>query len=68
MNFAICSGRFNKQCLPLPKIEIMSLKDTINTQVKDAMKAKDQDRLRALRAIKSAILLAETESGIDEDA
>lgn len=41
----------------------MSLKDTINTQVMNAMKAKDQDRLRALRAIKSAILLAETESG-----
>lgn len=41
----------------------MSLKDTINTQVMNAMKAKEQDRLRALRAIKSAILLAETESG-----
>ena len=41
----------------------MSLKDTINNGVKEAMKAKDQDRLRTLRAIKSAILLAETESG-----
>ena len=41
----------------------MSLKDTINTGVKEAMKAKDQDRLRTLRAIKSAILIAETETG-----
>lgn len=41
----------------------MSLKDTINSGVISAMKAKDQDRLRTLRAVKSAILLAETESG-----
>ena len=45
----------------------MSLKDTINTGVKEAMKAKDQDRLRTLRAVKSAILLAETESGAKEE-
>ena len=41
----------------------MSLKDTINNGVKEAMKAKDQDRLRTLRAVKAAILLAETETG-----
>ena len=41
----------------------MSLKDTINNGVKEAMKAKDQDRLRTLRAVKSAILIAETETG-----
>lgn len=41
----------------------MSLKDTINNGVKEAIKAKDQDRLRTLRAVKSAILLAETETG-----
>ena len=41
----------------------MSLKETINKGVIAAMKAKDQDRLRTLRAVKSAILLAETESG-----
>ena len=41
----------------------MSLKEKINSGVKEAMKAKDQDRLRTLRAIKSAIMLVETESG-----
>ena len=38
----------------------MSLQDTIMTQIKDAMKAKDQDRLAALRAIKSELLLLQT--------
>lgn len=41
----------------------MSLTDKINTEIKEAMKAKDQDKLRALRAIKSALLLAQTEKG-----
>ena len=41
----------------------MSLKNTIDHDIKEAMKAKDQDRLRALRAIKSMIMLAETEKG-----
>ena len=41
----------------------MSLKDRINQDIKTAMKAKDQAALRALRAIKSAILLAETAEG-----
>lgn len=41
----------------------MSLKTTIDEAIKDAMKAKEQDRLRALRAIKSMILLAETSEG-----
>ena len=35
--------------------------------MKEAMKAKDQDALAALRAIKSAILLAQTESGSKEE-
>ena len=35
----------------------MSLKLTIENGIKDAMRAKDADRLRALRAIKSLILL-----------
>ena len=39
----------------------MSLTDKINAGIKDAMKAKDKDTLRALRAIKSAILLANTD-------
>jgi len=38
----------------------MSLKLTIESGIKDAMRAKDANRLRALRAIKSLILLEET--------
>lgn len=38
----------------------MTLKETIENGIKDAMRAKDADRLRALRAIKSLILLEET--------
>lgn len=41
----------------------MSLKDTINQDIKAAMKAKDQARLRALRSLKSLILNAEVEEG-----
>ena len=41
----------------------MSLKSTIESEIKQAMLNKDKDRLRALRAIKSLILLAETEKG-----
>lgn len=39
----------------------MALKQTIDTEIKTAMLAKDKDRLRALRSIKSLILLAESE-------
>lgn len=41
----------------------MSLKDTLNEGIKTAMKAKDQVSLRTLRALKSAIMLAETAEG-----
>lgn len=41
----------------------MSLKVKIDQDIKDAMRAKDQDSLRTLRSIKSMILLAETEKG-----
>jgi uncharacterized protein YqeY len=41
----------------------MGLKDQINEDIKAAMRAKDEVGLRALRAIKSAILLAETAEG-----
>lgn len=41
----------------------MSLQQDIMTALKAAMKAKDQAALTALRAVKSAILLAQTESG-----
>ncbi len=41
----------------------MSLKLKIDEEIKIAMKAQDKDSLPALRAIKSMILLAETETG-----
>ena len=41
----------------------MSLQDDIMAAMKTAMKEKDQTALAALRAVKSAILLAQTESG-----
>ena len=41
----------------------MSLKETINSDIKQAMLAKRKDELTALRSIKSMILLAETEKG-----
>ncbi len=41
----------------------MSLKKTIEADIKQAMLAKDKDTLTAVRSIKSLILLAETESG-----
>ena len=44
----------------------MSLKAKIEEGIKDAMRAKNQDRLRTLRAIKSLILLEET-SGSAKD-
>ncbi len=40
----------------------MSLQDRVMTEMKAAMKAKDSAKLEALRAVKSAILLANTES------
>ena len=45
----------------------MSLKTDIQSEMKAAMIAKDKDKLEALRAVKSAILLAETETGAGED-
>ncbi|AEW85602.1 glutamyl-tRNA amidotransferase [Flavobacterium columnare NBRC 100251 = ATCC 23463] len=45
----------------------MSLSAKIMDEMKNAMKAKDSVALEALRAIKSAILLAQTESGAKEE-
>ncbi|WP_298351925.1 GatB/YqeY domain-containing protein [uncultured Dokdonia sp.] len=45
----------------------MSLSKDVMTAMKEAMKAKDQNALTSLRAIKSAILLAQTESGVKEE-
>jgi uncharacterized protein YqeY len=41
----------------------MSLEEKINNGIKVAILAKEKDKLNALRAIKSAILLAKTEKG-----
>ncbi|MCF7567631.1 GatB/YqeY domain-containing protein [Sabulilitoribacter arenilitoris] len=45
----------------------MSLQQNVMIALKEAMKAKDQTALTALRAVKSAILLAQTESGAKEE-
>lgn len=45
----------------------MSLQKQVMTKMKEAMKAKDTVALQALRAVKSAFLLAKTESGAQED-
>ncbi len=44
----------------------MALQDKIDQAIKSAMLAKDNSRLRGLRAIKAAILLAKTEKGPTE--
>ncbi|MBS1749676.1 MAG: GatB/YqeY domain-containing protein [Bacteroidetes bacterium] len=41
----------------------MALEQNINEQLKQAMLAKDEKRLRGLRAIKAAIILAKTAEG-----
>ena len=50
----------------------MALVDDINNDIKVAMKAKAKDTLEALRAVKSALLLAASEKGangnVSEDA
>lgn len=45
----------------------MSLQQDIMTAMKAAMKSKDQTALAALRAVKSEILLAQTETGSKEE-
>jgi uncharacterized protein YqeY len=45
---------------------MMSLKEQIEADIKKAMLEKNKDDLRALRAIKSMILLAQTEKGASE--
>ncbi len=45
----------------------MSLDRKITESIKEAMKARDRQRLDALRAIKSAIILAKTEAGASEE-
>ncbi|MBJ2173677.1 GatB/YqeY domain-containing protein [Aureibaculum sp. A20] len=45
----------------------MSLQDKVMGKLKEAMKAKDTVALESLRAIKSAILIAQTESGAKQE-
>ena len=45
----------------------MSLQKEVMDAMKIAMKAKDSQALEALRAVKSALLLAQTESGAKEE-
>lgn len=45
----------------------MSLTQQINDEIKSAMKARNQERLTALRAIKSALLMAATEKGAGDE-
>ncbi|MGV3685209.1 MAG: GatB/YqeY domain-containing protein [Daejeonella sp.] len=44
----------------------MSLQGTIDQDIKSAMLAKDSGRLRGLRAIKAALLVAKTEKGASD--
>lgn len=44
----------------------MSLQETIDQDIKSAMLAKDSGRLRGLRAIKAALLVAKTEKGASD--
>jgi len=41
----------------------MSLEENINADIRSAMLAKEKEKLEALRAIKSAVLLAKTDKG-----
>jgi uncharacterized protein YqeY len=45
----------------------MTLEDKINADIKAAMLAKEKEKLEALRAIKSAVLLAKTDKGASGD-
>ena len=45
----------------------MSLTTQIDQDIKQAILAKQADKLRGLRAIKSALLLARTEKGVSEE-
>ncbi len=44
----------------------MTIFDQVNEDIKTAMKNREEGRLRALRGVKSALLLAKTEKGADD--
>ncbi len=54
---------FFTNTLPCTKFIFMSLKEQINTDIKNAMRAKEADKLAALRAVKAAIIVLETAEG-----
>ena len=60
--FYLCTTKIN-----VIKQYKMSLQIQINDEIKNAMRAKDTLALEALRAVKSAILLALTEGGAKEE-
>jgi uncharacterized protein YqeY len=45
----------------------MSLEEKINQDIKDAMRAKEKEKLESLRAIKAALLLEKTQKGASEE-
>lgn len=45
----------------------MSLTDTINSEIKAAMLARNKDRLEALRAVKTAFVLAKTQKRVGDE-
>ena len=45
----------------------MSLEQKINQDIKDAMRAKEKEKLESLRAVKAALLLAKTQKGAGEE-
>jgi uncharacterized protein YqeY len=61
--FTTIWGKKSKQ----KKIENMSLATQIMDEIKNAMRAKDTVALESLRAVKSALLLAQTETGAKEE-
>ena len=46
---------------------MISIQEQINIDIKEAMKDRNVDKLAALRAVKSAFLLAKTEAGAGDD-
>lgn len=61
--FVLLSFLFYLVYLPTEKMSAMSLNKKVTDSLKEAMKAKDTQALEALRAIRSELLLAQTQSG-----
>lgn len=63
MNNGDISHSFKIFSFAKQKFKHMNIFDQVNEDIKSAMKNKEEGRLRALRGIKSALLLAKTEKG-----